>query len=146
MMQPHTLKEFAEQLRLSGDYREAEFADEILTLIDLETDVAEPYWDLCADLDHSAPVDLKGNPAKAMERLNDRSDVLAEIEKHLTNAQEMAGLEGLSKDADDVVRELLETISEAEEILDNAELATDATFLERLRELAERPAPLEYDL
>lgn len=120
-MQPLTLEEFAQNLRVRGDWREAEFADEILTLVDLETDVAEPYWELVSDLEYSAPDDLKDKPAKSLERLNDRSALLAEIEKLLSDAGLDVGANGLPIDADDAVRDLIAN-------------------------LPDLPEPLEYDL
>lgn len=135
-MQPHTLKEFAQQLRLTGNYREVEFADEILTLIDLEIDVAEPYWELVGDIEHSAPADLKDKPGKALERLNDRSATLDEIETALRDA----GKDELAKDTDDVVKALLGILSDAEDILETAGWPGDVDFITSLNELAERAA------
>lgn len=137
MMQPHTLKEFAEALRVSGNYREAEFADEILTLIDLEIDVAEPYWELVGDIEHSAPADLKDKPGKALERLNDRSATLDEIEKHLNEA----GREPKdTDDAGDAVRALLGILDKAEDILEAAGWPADVDLIDGMTELAERAA------
>ncbi len=142
LMRPLTLKEFAENLRITGDWREVEFADEILDLIALEEEVAEPYGDLCADLEHTAPAELKDSPTKALERLNDRSGMLEEIEKHLSEF----GKEKLARDPDDVVKILLGILSEAEDILEAAGWPGDGDFIDGIQALADRPAPLEFDL
>ncbi len=113
MMEPLTLLEFAQNLRVNGTWREAEFADEILTLIDLETDVAEPYWELVGDLEHSAPQDRKSEtPARLLERLNDRSGMLDEIEKAISDAGLDVGANGLPIDADDAVKDLIANLPE----------------------------------
>lgn len=139
-MKPHTLKEFAENLRITGDWREVEFATEILNLLDLEEEVAEPYSDLCADIEHTAPAGLKDNHLKALERLNDRSAMLEEIEKHLSEADRKG-------DADDAVKELIGTLADAEDILEAAGWPGGGDFLEGMQALADRPAPaMEYDL
>lgn len=139
MMRPHTLKEFAENLRITGDWREVEFADEILELITLEEDVAEPYSDLCSDLEHTAPDDLKDKPAKALERLNDRSHLLGEIETLLKDA-------GRDGDVDDVVKEMIGTLGDAEDILEAAGWPGGSDFIDGIQALADRPAPMEFDL
>lgn len=115
MMQPLTLEEFAQQLRVSGDYREMEFADEILMLLDIEADVAEPYSDLCADIEHTAPAGLKDNHLKALERLNDRSGMLEEIEKQLSDIGLDVGANGLPIDAADAVKDLIANLPDDEE-------------------------------
>lgn len=97
-MTPLTLREFADNLRMSGDWREAEFADEILTLIDIEEEVSEPYGTLCDDLEHYAP-EHRGNPAKALEWVGDRSNLLAEIEEQLKEAGRDVGANGFPIDA-----------------------------------------------
>lgn len=133
-MTSHTLKEFAQQLRLTGNYREVEFADEILTLIDLEIDVAEPYWELVADVEHLAPNGMKDKPRKGVEWLGDRSNMLAEIEAAL--------VERISepRDADDEVKSLIGILSEAEDILEAAGWPGGGDFITSLNELAERAA------
>ena len=142
-MRPLTLKEFAENLRMTGDYREIEFADEILDLLVLEDEVAAPYSDLCADLEHTAPDNLKDKPEKALERLNDRSHLLEEIEDHLKEAgREPEG----TQDAGDVVKELLGTLGDAEDILEAAGWPGDGDFITGIQALADRPAPMEFDL
>lgn len=138
-MKALTLKEFAENLRMSGDWREADFATEILDLLDIEEEVAVPYSDLCVDIEHTAPADLKDNHLKALERLNDRSAILEEIEKALGERTDKPG------DADDEVKIVLGILGEAEDILEAAGWpGTD--FIDALRTLAERPAPMEFDL
>lgn len=54
-MKALTLEEFAQDLRRSGDIRTADIADNILALLDLEEEVAEPYSEICANLEHYAP-------------------------------------------------------------------------------------------
>jgi hypothetical protein len=134
-----TLKEFAEDMRRKGDIREADLADEILALIDIEEEVAEPYSTLCDDLNIHAPTELKDKPEKALEWLGDRSNLLADIEEEL----KQAGREG---DADDAVKEMIDTLADAEKILEeHGWPGTD--FLDALENLAENaPTPTEYDL
>jgi hypothetical protein len=112
-MRPHTLEEFAQELRRKGDFREVEFADEILALVDIEAEVAEPYSDLCADLeryakDFSNPDDA----AKALEWVGDRSNLLAQIEEQLKEAGLDVGANGLPIDADDAVKDLIAALPE----------------------------------
>jgi hypothetical protein len=116
-MRPLDLKEFAEDMRRKGDIRDADLADEILALLDIEADVAEPYSELCLDISFLVPKELEDKPAKSVEWLGDRSNMLKEIEKHLAEA----GHEG---DADDAVKAVI------------GELAA----------WRERSAPMEYDL
>jgi hypothetical protein len=105
LMRPLNLQEFAEDLRVSApDFRTADFADEILELVELEKEVAEPYSELCVDLDNYAPKALEGKPAKAVEWLGDRSNLLEEIEKLLEDA-------GRKGDVDDVVKAMLEELT-----------------------------------
>lgn len=111
-MIPETLKEFAEHLRVTGNWREVEFANEILELVHLEEEVAEPYAELVGDVEHLAPDNLKDKPAKVVEWLGDRSAVLAEIEKHLSEAGLDVGANGLPIDADDAVKDLIATLPE----------------------------------
>lgn len=138
-MRPLNLKEFAEGLRRKGDIRDADLADEILALLDLEEEVAEPYSNLLVDLENAVPKDLRDKPEKAMEWLGDRSNLLAEIEKAL----EEAGHKG---DADDVIKGLIGTLADAEKILeDHGWPGTD--FLNALENLAENALTIpEYDL
>lgn len=136
MMQPLTLKEFAQQLRMDG----CEFADEIFDLIDLEEEIAEPYGNLCYDIeqyakDFSNPDDA----SKALEWLGDRSNLLAEIEKALDE-------DGRTGDTDDQVKAMLETLSNIHDIIGAADTATDEDLETLIQALAERPAPTEYDL
>lgn len=93
-MRPLNLREFATQLRMEGN----PFADEILDLLDIQADVAEPYSELCDDLEHYAKG--RGAPGKQLEWLGDRAALLADIEKQLREA-------GLDGDADDEIRELI---------------------------------------
>jgi len=142
MMQPLTLEEFAQNLRVSGDYREMEFADEILMLLDIEAEVAEPYSDLCAELEHHAPDKLKDEPAKMVEWLGDRSAMLEEIEKQLSDEGLDVGANGLPIDAADAVKELLGTLGDAEDILEEHGWSS-GDFLSALGKLAEAiPTPL----
>lgn len=128
-MTPYNLKEFAEQLRLEGN----DFGNEILDLLDLEEEVAEPYGTLCDDLRHYAPDDLKEKPEKALEWLGDRSHLLAEIEEQLREA-------GHDGDVDDVIKEIIGTLDQAEDILEAAGGPGDGDFIESLHGLAERAA------
>jgi hypothetical protein len=131
-MRPLTLQEFAEDMRRKGDIRDTDLADEILDLLVLEEEVAEPYSNLCADLEIYAPVDMAERPERAMEWLGDRSNLLADIEKELKEANR-------NGDVDDVVKELLGTMEQAEAILEAAGWP-GGDFLEALQGLAERAA------
>lgn len=146
-MKPLNLEEFAEELRLKGDSREIDFADMILQLLDIEKDVAEPYWNLCDDIEHYAkdfthPTDA----AKALEWIGDRSDLLKEIEDALKDGgREPEG----TADTADAVRELLGTMTQAEALLERAGWpGTD--FIDALEKLIGRaekaPPAMEYDL
>jgi hypothetical protein len=106
-MKPLNLQEFAEELRRKGDYREVEFADEILALIDIERDVAEPYSDLCYDIEQHAKNGGYSNPddaLKSVEWLGDRSNMLANVEKLLEEAKRPG-------DVDDVIKAMLEELA-----------------------------------
>lgn len=140
MIRPETLKEFAELLRINGDYREVEFATEILDLLALEDEVAEPYSDLCADLEHNAPTDLKDSPSKALERLVNRSDMLGEIETYFENSSIGPG------DVDDLTRQVLGEIENIETIMTEHGGWTEGDLQDALFALIERAAPMEYDL
>lgn len=127
-MRSQSLEEFAEDMRRKGDIRDADLADDILALLDIEAEVAEPYSELCCDIEQYAKDGGFSNPddaLKAVEWLGDRSNMLADIEKLLeeSDALPKTGPNGLpiKRDTDDAIRELLEA-------------------------LAERPEPLEYDL
>jgi hypothetical protein len=111
-VRPLNLKEFAENLRVTApDFITADFADEILELVELEKEVAEPYSELCVDLDNYAPKALEGKPEKAVEWLGDRSNLLEEIEKALTDAGRM-----ISKaDALEAVKDLLDSTADLQE-------------------------------
>lgn len=145
--QPDSLEEFAKLLRARGDYREAEFGTEILDLIDLEAEVAEPYGELCDDLDHNAPEELKGKPAKALERLIDRSDLLAEIETKLRDA----GFLPEGTEIDDALDNALEIVADLEIVMRrNGWKDGEGDLIDALDDLAEKvnraPPALEYDL
>lgn len=146
-MKPHTLEEFAQDLRIKGDYREADFADEILALIDIEEEIAEPYGNLCSDIEHYAKeFSNPDDAAKALEWIGDRSDLLKEIEDALKDdGHEPEG----TADTADAVRELLGTMTQAEALLERAGWpGTD--FIDALEKLIERaekaPPAMEYDL
>lgn len=132
-MKPYTLEEFAQELRLKGDHREVDFADEILALLNLEEEVAEPYSNLCDDLNIIAPKALTDRPEKQMEWVIDRSNLLTEIEDQLKEAKR----EG---DPDDAVKELLDTLSDAENILEAAGWPGSGDFVDALQGLADRAA------
>jgi len=137
MMRALSLEEFAQDMRRKGDIRQADMADEILALLDLEEEVAEPYSNLCADLEHYAPAELAEKPEKACEWLGDRSNLLKEIEEHLKEAgREPQG----TNDTADAVKELLGLLSEADAILEAAGWPGDGDFIEALQGLAERAA------
>ncbi len=140
-MRPHTLEEFAQNLRITGDYREVEFADEILMLLDIEEEVAEPYSDLCDDVTYHAPKELKKNPAKAAEWLNDRSAELDEI----TDLFPEAVLDG--KDIPDQIKDMIDARDNFETIMRKHGGWTEGDLQDALFALIERAAkPPEYDL
>lgn len=134
-MKPLTLEEFAQDMRRKGDIRDTDLADEILALIDLEADVAEPYSTLCGTIEDYAKDGEFSNPddaGRALEFLGDRSNLLREIEKLLEEADHKG-------DVDDTIKELLGTMKEAEAILEAAGWpGTD--FLDALQGLVDRAA------
>ncbi len=137
-MQPINLREFAEQLRL-GDDPGAKFADEILALIDLEADVAEPYFTLCDDIKHHTDKRVEGDEAKRVEWLGDRSDLLDEIDELLKG-------DGRTGDPDDEVKALIGSLADAEAALRKSGHWTEGDFLDALALLIERAPVLQYDL
>lgn len=139
-MRALSLEEFAQEMRRKGDIRQADMADEILMLLDLEEEVAEPYSNLCADLENVAPDNLKNvvnEHARTLEWLIDRSNLLKEIEDHLRDAgREPQG----TNDTADTVKEIVETLGEADAILEAAGWPGDGDLIEALQGLAERAA------
>jgi hypothetical protein len=141
-MKIHTLEEFAQALRVGGDNQQADFGTEILELVDLEAAVAEPYSDLCADLEYYAPDGLKGKPEKVVEWLADRAALLDEIEKELKERDREP--EGTA-DTADAVREALGTLDYIADTLDVND-AWEGDMENSIKRLCERPKPMEYDL
>lgn len=142
-MTPLDLHEFAESLYMEGN----PFAAEILELLILREDMEGTYLYLTGELDRIAPDDLKPGKtklssedryARILERLTDRVDVLDAIEETL-RSHDRTG------DADDEVKEILDTLSDAEGCLRNRGHWQSGEFLDALFELAERP-PKRYDL
>lgn len=115
-MTPLNLEEFAQGLRLSGNWREQEFATEILDLLDLETDVAEPYEELCGDIEHATPRGLRDamTPAQQLERLTDRCAMLDEIETLLAEANRLTGANGKPLDFVEAVEALIADLPDPE--------------------------------
>jgi hypothetical protein len=108
-MRPLNLKEFAEDMRRKGDIRDTDLADEILALIDIEEEVAEPYSTLCHDIEHYAKDYSNPDDAeKALEWVGDRSNLLAEIE-------ELLKASGRTGDVDDEIKRLIENAPPAME-------------------------------
>lgn len=143
MIRPLNLEEFAQQLRVSGDYQEAEFADEILYLFDLDEEVAQPYNDLCDDIRHYAPEALKEQPAKALEWLGNRSAELEEI-YDLFSADELGG-----ENIPDQIKERFEALENFEEIIRKHGGWTEGDLQDGLFALIERADKVskqEYDL
>lgn len=105
-MRPFNLREFAEDMRRKGDIRDADLADEILALIDIEDEVAEPYSTLCDDIEHYCP--NNETPQRALEWIGDRSNLLAEIEEFLKAS-------GRTGDVDDEIKKLIENAPPAME-------------------------------
>jgi hypothetical protein len=137
-MRLQSLQEFAQELRRGGDIRQADMADEILALIDIEEEIAEPYGNLCSDIEHYA----KGfsNPddaAKALEWLGDRSNLLKEIEEELAE-------DGRTGDTDDQIKAMLETLAFIRNIIGAPDTATDEDLETAIQALVDRPT--EYDL
>lgn len=140
MMRPHTLEEFAQQLRINGNYWETEFADEILYLFDLDKEVAQPYSDLCSDLEHYAP-GHRGNPSKALEWLGDRSAELGEIHDLFT-PDELQG-----ENVPDQIKERFDELKEIEATLTEQGLRGNGSLADAIFDLCERVPPAqEYDL
>lgn len=130
------LREFAEHMRITGDSQGCDFADEILSLLDIEAEVAEPFYTLCDNLDHYAP-DLKGKPEKQLEWIGDRSHLLDELKEKF---EQHGYTEG---DVDDRLAEVLDTLATAEDTLRKRGHWQDGEFIDALQELAERAG---YDL
>lgn len=140
-MTPHNLEEFAQELRRKGDFREVEIADEILALIDIEEEVAEPYSELCGDLEHYAPDGLKDKPAKVVEWLGDRSQELDEV-RALFSEEELS-----ESGVADAMRERLDELEGVTDILKGEGWDGDGDLVEALRHtLASWPPKMEYDL
>jgi hypothetical protein len=143
-MRALTLEEFAQDMRRGGDIRQADMADEILALIDIEEEVAEPYGNLCDDLNNAAPKELEDKPEKQMEWVIDRSNMLQDIEKAIEEAAVLpsTGANGLpvQRDTEDAVKELLDMLGKAQDVLEAAGWPGDGDFLEALNGLAERAA------
>lgn len=140
-MKPLTLQEFAEDMRRGGDIRQADMADEILALIDIEAEVAEPYSTLCCDIEHYAKDYSNPDDAvKALEWIGDRSNLLAEIEKQFEEADRKG-------DVDDAVKAALGELGEIRDILEAEGWDGEGDIVEALRHtLANWPPKLEYDL
>lgn len=108
-MKPLNLQEFAEDMRRKGDIRQADMADEILALLDIEKEVAEPYSTLRDDIEHYAKdYSNPDDAAKALEWIGDRSNLLAEIE-------ELLKASGRIGDVDDEIKKLIENAPAAME-------------------------------
>jgi hypothetical protein len=134
-MKPLNLQEYAEQLRLTGDSREIDFADMILQLLDIEEAVAEPFDALCDDLRNYADT-LPEAPtpkelSRAMEWVGDRSDLLKEIEAELDK-------DGRTGDTDDQIKAMLETLENIRTALGLPDTATDEDLATHIQALADR--------
>jgi hypothetical protein len=139
-VRPLNLKEFAEDMRRKGDIRDADLADEILALVDIEEEVAEPYSNLCDDLAHYAPEGLKENPAKAVEWLGDRSHELDEI-------RELFSEEELSETSiPEAMRERIDALANFETIMREHGGWTEGDLQDGLFALIERAGKLSNDL
>lgn len=140
MRRSQSLEEFAEDMRRKGDIRDADLADEILMLVDLEAEVAEPYSTLCDDLNSYAPEGLRDKPEKAMEWLCDRSNELDEI-RELFSAEELS--EGGIVDA---ISERLDGLKNFETIMREHGGWTEGDLQDGLFALIERAGKLSNDL
>lgn len=110
-MKPADLREFAEQLYLSGG-PDADFGKEIIETID-EADRTEGYDAIVEDLDKAVPETLKGKEHwRQLEWLTDRSNLLEEIQGDMipeyAERLKMAGID--CTDTDDIIRALLERL------------------------------------
>lgn len=95
-MKIFSLKEFAHNLYNTGNTQEMEFAKEILGNLDFVEN--SRHDEICEDLDTYAKG--RGEPIKQVEWLGDRSNLLEEIEDHLTNAGYVA--KGTDDTADEI--------------------------------------------
>jgi hypothetical protein len=136
-MRPLNLQEFAEELRRQGN----EFADDILMLIDIEQEVAEPYSTLCDDVAHYAPEALKEHPVRAVEWLGDRSNELDEIRGCFSE-------EAMSESSvADLIKELQDERENIETVMREHGGWTEGDLQDALFALIDRtPAAMEYDL
>lgn len=105
-MKPLDLREYAENLRVSGTGDEPEFGREILEYVDF-AETAE-HEELCEDLQHYCPDNLHDKPRMMAEWLGGRHHVLTEITDIFAQHSErfqMAGI-SLEQDPDDIVKAL----------------------------------------
>lgn len=131
-MKPLNLREYAESLALTDN---REFALEILENLDfVET---ANFEELCENLTLYSEKEFKNHdPIKQIERIGDRLDLLDEIKDTLDS-------NGFKSDADDVVKQLVET-----DLALRSLLKLDATgdIFETVAQLLENQKPKEYDL
>ncbi len=100
-MKIRTLTDLAHRMYNTGTPQEMELAKEILVLIDDQREL-ESLREICEDLEKRAKG--VGDPARQVEWLGDRSDMLAEIEESLTDAKI---LPNGTDDAADAVKRIL---------------------------------------
>lgn len=100
-MKPHTLEEFAEQLLISGDSREADFAVEILALIPLEEEMSEAHAKELNELEGKlAEIEkLLDYPDDLAERILELRDLVSDAERILETSGWSEGdfLDGLQE-------------------------------------------------
>lgn len=111
-MTPIDLREFVEQLRVSDTGSIAEFALEILDLVDHEERTRD-FDEIVGTVKRLAPKRLQGKEIwRQLEYIEDRLDILSTIETHIAENRErfaMAGIETDKRDgADDVVAKLVD--------------------------------------
>jgi hypothetical protein len=110
-MKPADLREFAEKLYVSAP-RHAEFAKEILDLLDLVAEQA--HEDLVAEIETQGDKACKGKtPMQTVEYLGDRDSLLMDIEDMIPEYEErleMAEIDFKNVDVDDVIRALFERL------------------------------------
>ena len=106
-MRPHNLKEYAESLIVSPDCQKADWGKEILDLLE-GADRLEFLEGVAETVRYHAerPDDVEGREDRAAEWLNDRHNLLADLEDVL----EKNGYAGL---ADDALAKVLDDLEEA---------------------------------
>lgn len=132
-------REFAENMRLSGDIRTADLADEILMALDSEP-LVEQLESLIGDISHYVPDVLKEKPERAVEWLGDRSQELDEI-RECFSEEAMA-----ASSIPELIKELQEGRDDIETVMREHGGWVEGDLQDALFALIERASKIENDL